>query len=65
MTSDVEISNMSGQDTTVALKQDGKRRLVRVRRGHVVYFPNSEPTPELEALHRSKHMNVTFRVIHD
>ena len=65
MTSDIQISNMSGQDIPVALVLEGERRSVLLRAHTVHYFVDAGETPELKALHRSKHLNVTYRVIQD
>lgn len=59
----LEISNMSPQDVTVAVKREGKRVLASVRSMGKVFIVDAEPTPELVALDRSKKLNVTFRVV--
>ena len=63
--SSVEIANRSDQDVSVALVREGRRDTANIPKKCVIFFLDAEPTPELEALHRNKHMNVTYRVIQD
>lgn len=59
----VQISNRSHQDVEVTLIQEGKRKMALVPRRSVKYFADAEPTAELKAIHESKNLNVTYRVI--
>jgi hypothetical protein len=59
----LEISNMSSQDVTVAVKQEGTRVLVHIPSMGRKFIMDAESTPELDALNRSKNLNVTYRVI--
>lgn len=61
----LEISNMSHQDVTVAVMREGERVLAFVPSMGVKLILDAGPTPELNALHQSKKLNVTYRVVQD
>jgi len=60
--SDLVVTNRSPQDVQVVVRQDGKKHPALVRAWGQFYFVNAEPTPELEAMCRSRHLNVSYRI---
>lgn len=55
--------NRSSQDFSVPVIQEGKRRDVLVPgKGGTVLLMDAKPTAELEAIHRSKNLDLVYQV---
>ena len=65
MMCNLQVVNNSAQDISFPVFVSGLRVWRTIGARGRMYLMDAEPTPELIAIDRSKHMNMNFRVVQD